>query len=76
MGRANLQICAGVSTAFILEGSHYLVQDVDVVVLRGEGGVVVTQPVHHGAAGDDDGGEQGADAVLEGWKLSKGKNKS
>ena len=40
------------------------------VALRGEGGVVVTQPVHHGAAGDDDGGKQGADAVLEGRQLS------
>lgn len=40
------------------------------VAFRGEGGVVVTQPVHHGAAGDDDGGKQGADAVLKGWKLN------
>lgn len=45
------------------------------VVLRGEGGVAVTQPVHHGAAGDDDGRKQGADAVLEGWKLQKGREK-
>lgn len=49
------------------------------VVFCGEGGVAVTQPVHHGAAGDDDGGEQGADAVLEGWRLNvqtkKGRNK-
>lgn len=47
------------------------------VVFCGEGGVVVTQPVHHGAAGDDDGGKQGADAVLKSWKLNiktKGKN--
>lgn len=48
----------------------YLVQDIYMVVFCAEGGVVVTQPVHHGAAGDDDGGKQGADAVLEGWKLS------
>lgn len=53
----------------------YLVQDVDMVVLRGEGGVAVTQPVHHGAAGDDDGRKQGADAVFEGWKLQKGREK-
>lgn len=39
------------------------------VVFRGEGGVVVLEPVHHGAAGDDDGGKQGADAVLKGWRL-------
>lgn len=39
------------------------------VAFCGEGGVVVTQPVHHGAAGDDYGGKQSADAVLEGWKL-------
>lgn len=39
------------------------------VAFRGEGSVVVAQPVHHGAAGDDDGSKQGADAVLEGWKL-------
>ena len=45
------------------------------VVLRGEGGVAVTQPVHHGAAGDDDGRKQGADAVFEGWKLQKGREK-
>lgn len=45
------------------------------VVLRGEGGVAVTQPVHHGAAGDDDGRKQGADAVLEGRKLQKGREK-
>lgn len=48
----------------------YLVQDVDVVVFRGEGGVAVAQPVHHGAAGDNDGGKQSADAVLEGWQLN------
>lgn len=79
MKRANLGICAGVRTAFILVGRRYLVQDVDVVVFCGEGGVAVAQPVHHGAAGDNDGGEQGADAVLEGWKLNittkKGQNK-
>lgn len=40
------------------------------VVFCGKGGVTVPQPVHHGAAGDDDGGEQGADTVLESWKLS------
>lgn len=39
------------------------------VAFRGEGSVVVAQPVHHGAAGDDDGSKQGADAVLEGRKL-------
>lgn len=48
----------------------YLVQDIYMVVFCAEGGVVVTQPVHHGAAGDDDGGKQCADAVLKGWKLS------
>lgn len=41
-----------------------------------EGCIVVTQPVHHGAAGDNDGSEQGADAVLKGRKLNnKGKDK-
>lgn len=50
------------------------------VILCGEGGVAVAQPVHHGDAGDDDGSEQSADAVLEGWKLTtttkKGKSYS
>lgn len=46
-------------------------QHVDVVAFGGEGGVVVSQPVHHGAAGDDDGGKQGADAVLKGWELER-----
>lgn len=40
------------------------------VVFCGEGGVTVTQSVHHGAAGDDDGGKESADAVLKSWKLS------
>lgn len=53
------------SACSALDGCLYLVQDVDVVVLGGEGGVVVAQPVHHGAAGDDDGRKQGADAVLK-----------
>lgn len=39
------------------------------VAFCGEGGVAVPQPVHHGAAGDNDGGKQSADAVLEGRKL-------
>lgn len=52
----------------------YLVQDVDVVVFRGEGGVVVAQTVHHGAAGDDDGRKQGADAVFKRWQLERGKD--
>lgn len=43
------------------------------VVFCGEGGVAVTQSVHHGAAGDDDGGKEGADTVLKGWKLSIGR---
>lgn len=41
------------------------------VVFCGEGGVVVTQPVHHGAAGDNDGSKESADAVLKRWKLKK-----
>lgn len=45
------------------------------VVFCGEGGVAVTQPVHHGAAGDNDGSEQSADAVLEGWKLENKERK-
>lgn len=49
---------------------HYLVEDIDMVIFCGEAGVAVTKPVHHGDAGDDDGGKQGADAVLEGWKLN------
>jgi len=44
---------------------RHLVEDVGVVVLGGEAGVAVAQAVHHGAAGDDDGGEQSVDAVLE-----------
>lgn len=40
------------------------------VVFCGEGGVTVTQSVHQGAAGDDDGGKEGADAVLKSWELS------
>lgn len=40
------------------------------VVFCGEGGVAVTEPVHHGAAGDNDGGKQSTDAVLKGWKLN------
>lgn len=43
------------------------------IVFCAEGGVVVTQPVHHGATGDDDWCKQGADAVLKGWKLKKKK---
>lgn len=39
------------------------------VVFCGERGVTVTQSVHHGAAGDDDGGKEGADTVLKSWKL-------
>lgn len=39
------------------------------VAFCGEGGVAVPQPVHHGAAGDNDGGKKSADAVLEGRKL-------
>lgn len=58
--------------ASILAVGCYLVQDVDVVVLSGEGGVAVAQSVHHGAAGDDDGCEEGADAVLKGWELNSG----
>lgn len=50
------------------------------VVLCGEGGVAVPQPVHHGDAGDNDGSKQSADAVLKGWKLAitteQGNNKS
>lgn len=56
-------------------GSSDLVKGVDVVVLCGEGGVAVTQPVHHGAAGDNDGGKQSADAVLKGWKLKTNSNR-
>lgn len=64
--REALERGLGVSSACsALEGCLYLVQHVDVVVLGGEGGVVVAQPVHHGAAGDDDGRKQGADAVLK-----------
>lgn len=71
---------AEVKTAFIFEGK-YLVQDVDVVVFCGEAGVAVTQPVDHRTAGDNDGSEQSADAVLKGWRLTiktkqKGGNKS
>lgn len=40
------------------------------VVFCGEGGITVTQSVHHGAAGDDDGGKERADTVLKSWKLS------
>lgn len=58
-------------SCFALQGRRYLVQDVDVVVFGGEGGVVVAQPVHHGAAGDDDGCKQRADAVLKGWQLER-----
>lgn len=68
---ANLGICIGMRTAFILEGRCYLMENVDVVVFCGEGGVAVTQSVHHGAAGDNNGSEQSADAVLKGWKLKK-----
>lgn len=50
--------------------NSYLMKDVDVVVFCGEGGVTITQSVHHGAAGDDDGGKEGADTVLKSWKLS------
>lgn len=39
------------------------------VVFCGEGGIAVPQHVHHGAAGDNNGSKQSADAVLEGWKL-------
>lgn len=49
--------------------SFYLAQCVDVVVLCGEGGVAVTLSVHHGAAGDNDGGKQSANDVFKGWKL-------
>lgn len=58
-----------------MEGRLYLVQDIDVVAFGGEGGVVVSQPVHHGAAGDDDGGKEGADAVLKGWELERRRKK-
>lgn len=40
------------------------------VVFCGEGGITVAQSVHHGAAGDDDGGKEGADTVLKSRKLS------
>lgn len=40
------------------------------VVFSSKGGVTVTQSVHHGAARDNDGGKEGADTVLKGWKLS------
>lgn len=40
------------------------------VVFCGEGGVAVPQSVHHRAAGDDDGGKEGADTVLKSWRLS------
>lgn len=48
---------------------RYLVKDIDVVALCGEAGVVLSEPVDHGAAGDNDRSEQRADAVLEGRKL-------
>lgn len=57
----------------VLRGGLYLVQDVNVVVFSGEGGVVVSQPVHHGAAGDDDGRKQRADAVFKCRQLEKRK---
>lgn len=43
------------------------------VVFCGEGGVAVPQSVHHAAAGDDDGGKEGADTVLKSWKLGIGR---
>ena len=49
----------------------YLVQNVSVVVVSAKAGVAVSQSVHHGATGDDDGGEQRVDAVLEGWGLKR-----
>ena len=49
----------------------YLVQYVSVVVLSAKAGVAVSQSVHHGATGDDDGGEQRVDTVLKGWGLKR-----
>lgn len=57
----------------VSRGGLYLVQHVDVVVLGGEGRVVVAQPVHHGAAGDDDGCKQRADAVFKRRQLEQRK---
>lgn len=39
------------------------------VVFCDKRGVAITVPVHHGAAGDNDGSKQCADAVLKGRKL-------
>lgn len=44
-------------------------QNIDMIVFGVEGGVIVPESVHHGAAGDDDGCEESVDAVFKSGQL-------
>lgn len=44
-------------------------QNIDMIVFCAEGSVILPESVHHGAAGDDDGCEDGINAVFKGGQL-------